>query len=570
MKQKIPSSKSILLLPIVLLAILLRFVLLDKFPPSLNWDEVSHGYNAYSILKTGKDEWGKMFPIANFRAYGDYPLPLNLYITIPSILFFGLNEFSIRFPHAILGVLTVIATYYFACGLTKKKNVGLLASLLVAIDPWTVFTSRFVLQSNLSVFLLTTSAALFFNREKAKAFLPLSIISLGLTLYSYHTTRIFSPLLLLALLIIYFVRNKLVNKNELISTAKKTKLVVNITLLLLFFAPLPFIFAKPEARARSNMIFLIDEGAKSKIIESRNNSKFSPLIARFIFNRPTYFIYNFSKNYLDYFSSDFLFFNGGTQYQFSIPNTGLLYLVNMPFFFLGLFILVKKARTDKNYQLILSWLLLSPIPASITQERYAVLRSTTMLPLPEIISALGFFAVLVWLKTKRKLKIFETLLIVIYFICLAYGLEKYLTNYVAEYPKNYSWVWQYGYKEVANYTKDNYSKYDKIIITKKYGEPHEFILFYQKWNPESFRNDPNLIRFGQSNWFWVDAFDKYYFVNDWQVKEMKLESGGEIDCSKSKCLLVTSPGNVPANWRKLKDIDFLDGKPAFEMYANSQ
>lgn len=137
---------------IILLGFLLRVVYLDKYPPAVSWDEVSHGYNAYSILTTGADEWGKKFPIFNFRAYGDYPLTLNLYTTIPSIAAFGLNEFSIRFPHAILGVLTVIATYFLGMGVTKRKSVSLLAALLVAIEPWTFFTSRIVLQQNLSVF----------------------------------------------------------------------------------------------------------------------------------------------------------------------------------------------------------------------------------------------------------------------------------------------------------------------------------------------------------------------------------------------------------------------------------
>jgi hypothetical protein len=80
-----------LLLLILAVAALARILFLSSNPPSLNWDEVSHGYNAYSILKTGRDEWGRLFPLSNFRAYGDYPLALNLYLTIPFIATLGLN-----------------------------------------------------------------------------------------------------------------------------------------------------------------------------------------------------------------------------------------------------------------------------------------------------------------------------------------------------------------------------------------------------------------------------------------------------------------------------------------------
>ena len=65
--------------------------------------------------------------------------------------------------------------------------------------------------------------------------------------------------------------------------------------------------------------------------------------------------------------------------------------------------------------------------------------------------------------------------------------------------------------------KENYDKYDKIIITKKHGEPHEFLLFFWPWDSQKYQDDPNLIRFEQSNWFWVDRFDKFYFVNDWEI-----------------------------------------------------
>ena len=93
------------LIAIIILSFLLRFVLLDKVPPSLNWDEVSQGYNAYSILKTGRDEWGVSFPVTNFRAYGDYPTTFYMYAAIPFIYLFGPSEFSVRLPAVIFGSL---------------------------------------------------------------------------------------------------------------------------------------------------------------------------------------------------------------------------------------------------------------------------------------------------------------------------------------------------------------------------------------------------------------------------------------------------------------------------------
>src|SRR3990167_4313254 len=120
---------------IVVLAAVLRFTLLTYNPPSLNWDEISHGYNAYSISKTGMDQWGQKFPIFNFRAYGDYPTTLNLYLTIPFVSLLGLSELSIRLPHAILGILTIVGSFFLVWGLTKNKNLSLLTAFLVAVSP---------------------------------------------------------------------------------------------------------------------------------------------------------------------------------------------------------------------------------------------------------------------------------------------------------------------------------------------------------------------------------------------------------------------------------------------------
>ena len=536
------------LLLIVVLGAILRFAYLTYNPPSLNWDEVSHGYNAYSILKTGMDQWGQRFPIFNFRAYGDYPTTLNLYLTIPFIAFFGLTDLTIRLPHAFLGVLTIVSVYFLTWGITKKRNVSLFAAFLSATEPWYIFTSRFVLQSNLSVFLLISSVACFVNRDKKKFLFPLSILLFTLTLFSYHTTRIFSPLFLIGIFLIFRdeIRNKMV--------------YVFASLFLILSA---YILISPNATARGNVLFIVDRGAIGKIESLRVSSNLPESVKRLIYNRPVYFAGQFLGNYVSYFSPQFLFLNGGTQYQFSIPGFGLLYPVSLPFFYIGLVLLIVKSLRDKNYRLLTLWLILSPVAASVTNESFAVVRATTMLPVPEVLIAIGFY----WALEKIDRRYIGAVLIA-YFGLYYIFMENYLVDYFTKYRVNYSWSWQYGYEQVVDYAKAHYGDYDKIIITKKYGEPHEYFLFFLNYDPAKYQNDANRIAFFQSNWYWVDRFDKFYFVNDWQVREMKLESGGKVDCNRIKCLLITSPGNYPDGWTKLSAFNFLDGKPAFEILNN--
>jgi 4-amino-4-deoxy-L-arabinose transferase-like glycosyltransferase len=533
---------------IVILGAILRFTSLSQIPPSLNWDEISHGYNAYSILKTGHDEWGQFFPVSNFRAYGDYPLALNLYLTIPFISILGLTQTAIRLPHAILGTLTIIAVYFLAEGITKSKKVGLIAAFLAAIDPWLLFPSRAVFQSNLSVFFLTSAMAVFVNREKNKWLMPISFLFLGLTLFSYHSTRIFSPLLLIVMIFFYWKEIK--------------RSYISIFFILLFFIPLPFILLNPASRARSNVVFIVDQGAINKIENLRATST-SPF-KKLLYNKVTYFGEKFIGNYVNYFSPRFLFLEGGTQYQFSVPNHGLLYLVNLPLFYLGLVFVFLQATKYKNktFRLLLFWLILAPIPAAITQDSSAVIRATTMLPIPEILISIGIYQVM------KLVPKYEILFSVVFVFAMFFSLENYLSIYIKSYRTNYSWSWQYGYEQIVDYAKTNYSKYDQIIVTKAYGEPHEYFLFFMKYNPAKYMSDKNKITFYQSNWYWVDHFDKFWFVNDWQMKDLITESKHVINCKNQKCLLVTTPNNAPKDWQKISEVKFLDGKIAFEMYEN--
>src|SRR3990167_8496580 len=115
------------LLLIIVGASILRLWQLGNVPISPDWDEVALGYNAYSILQTGKDEYGEFMPII-LRSFDDYKPALYAYCIIPFIKLFGLSTFSIRLPSAITGVLMIIGIYYligefFLFHKSKNENV---------------------------------------------------------------------------------------------------------------------------------------------------------------------------------------------------------------------------------------------------------------------------------------------------------------------------------------------------------------------------------------------------------------------------------------------------------------
>jgi len=532
--------KNLPLILIVLVAFLVRASRIDFLPPALNWDEVSHGYNAFSILKTGKDEWGRAFPLI-FRAFGDYKLPVYIYLTAISEFFLGLTPLAVRLPSILAGTGSVLFTYLLVKELFKTKEIALLSAFLLALEPWGLFLSRVAVEANVSVFLIIAGTYFFLKKKSLRA-----ALLFGLSVWTYNSARVFAPLLLLSLHHIY-----------------KPKFNLKYILLVaLFFLPMLYQLANPVGQARYSEVRIVDQGTVARLVENRNKMNLPNPLPRAIHNKITYFGAGFAKNYFSHFNPKFLFSTGGSDYQFNVQGHGLLYIINLPFLILGVITIVKKARSSKAHRLILVWLMLSPIASSLTRGAPHALRSMIVLPLPMVLSSLGLVSAWGLLRSKRVRLLFSA----IYIFALGMSVENYAMKAVFEYRETYSWSWQYGYEQVVDYVRDVYNDYDKVVITKKYGEPHEFFLFHWPWDPLEYQIDPNLNRFEQSNWFWVDAFDKFYFVNDWQVEDLVLESGGEIDCLSQSCLLVTSPNNAPKGFTKIKTIKFLDGVAAFEIY----
>ncbi len=519
-------------------ALVLRFFSVNGVPPAINWDEASLGYNAYSILNTGKDEWSRVMPLT-FEAFGDYKLPGYIYTLTPFIAIFGLNEFSVRLPSMLFGGLSVVFLYLIVKELSGDKKWALISSLLLAISPWHLFLSRIALEANLALsFFLCGLLLLSKGLNKSILLIPASLL-FGFSIFTYNSARIFVPLFLL--FFIFLIKDKIkINRTSIISA-----LIFSAFLIAGFY-----LAVFQDSSARYYWVRILDEGAISFLDQSRNASGYPPIITNLIYNRITYFIFNFCTNYFKHLSLQFLAISGGSNYQFSLQNYGMMYLAELPFLLFGFYQLLKL----KIGRLFLLWFLLAPIPAALTREAPHALRSIFMLGSIQIITAYGLISFGgIFSKNKLKLKIISTVLSISLIISVVYYLKIYFNNY----PVKYSQAWQYGYKEAVDTIGQNYEKYPRIYFTKKYGEPHIFYLFFSKYDPYKFQNNPDLVRYERSNWRWVDKLDKIFFLNDWElVNKLKDERNA---------LVIASPENVPPAGRHLKTIYFLDGSKAFEI-----
>lgn len=333
------SRSKFIFLFIILLSSILRFTWLDHFPPSLYTDEVNQGYNAYSILLTGRDEHGVLLPVS-LRSFGDWKPPLQTYLIIPFIYIFGLNETAVRLPSAILGVGTVILTYFLVKELLKNNlqvnKIALLTSFLLTISPWHILQSRAAMLVVVGLFFLELGILYFIKGVIKSRLMILSFLSFSLSIYSYYGLRVITPLTILILLITY--------KRQLTNLLKPLFLAFLISLILLL--PLIFGFLKEKdvvfGRARTVSVFY-ERGVKLKQWEliTQDGSFSSTVITRFFHNNLYMYGRNILQRFLSHFDGRYLFFNGDQAWPFQIPNMGILYLIESITFPAGLYFLYK-------------------------------------------------------------------------------------------------------------------------------------------------------------------------------------------------------------------------------------
>ncbi len=450
---------------LLLLASLLRLWDLGTLPNGLHWDEMDTGYQAYSLLTTGKDYFGNFLP-AFPHSFADFRTPVFIYSAVPFVASLGLSAVSVRLVAAVWGLLSIILIYLLVR--------DWLAPLIFALSPWHLQYSR----KSVETMSLTTCFLLglvcFQRGLRQPKWLILSALSFGLAMAAYSPGKLFVPLFLLALLFIY---------RKSLPAVPKKYLAIS-TIVMAFFGILVYgdaLFGKSGTRFHNVAIFT-DPTIATEINYQRQLSAessgrprtvgMSPsLFDKLLHNKPQVWVNSFLTNYLRTWGTDFLFIKGDPEprHSPSRDSIGMLHVVEIIPLFIGLFVLL---RTNNQRTLLLgTWLLLAPIPSALTRD--GGVHAARLLIL---------FPALAWTIT-LGLRRFPRSLLTTYYLLFTissfYIFGYYFTHYRFESAKPYQW----GYSGLIKTALAKESQYDRVIIDVAHDSPLMAYLFVTKFSP---------------------------------------------------------------------------------------
>ncbi len=530
-------------LPLILtIAFLIRFIDLNQ-TPALNPDEAALGYNAYSLILTGKDEHGASWPL-HFKSFGDYKPGGYVYLALPFVKFIGLTPLAVRLPNLIFSLLTIYFLYKLVFLLSKSNNLALISTMVLTLSPWHIHFSRGAWESSTALSFIVIGTFYFFKSIKEKFLLNFSLFTFCfvLSLYIYHSARLIAPLLALSLVILYF---KFLIK-------KIPQIIIPLILGVLLTFPVLFSFLNNGGTTRFGGVGLAaDLGPVNRSNELLNHHQNTKIINRIMHNKRILYVISWAQKYSSHFDLNYLVINGDEVPRSKVPEMGQIHLIELPLLILGLIYLLKsKIFNPKSKVFIICFLLISPLASSLTFQAPSALRALSMVIPLSILIACGIYYLYVLFLNHKSIIMNLTILFTI--ILYSYFIVYYLDSYFLHYAKRYPYAWQYEFDKLVPYVESQRFNFKNIYITNKYDQPYILFLFYSHYNPALIQSQIKLTPPDKYGFSTVLNYDNYHF--------------GKIDWNNipTNSLIIASDEIIPI--KPFKVINFPNNQPAFNIY----
>lgn len=521
------KSISILFLAIIFITSLsLRLYELGKVPNGLTTDEADMGYNAYSLIRTGEDVYGRKFPLF-FQSLDDYKPGIPIYSLIPAIKLFGLSEYSIRLVPALIASFTPLLMFFLLKLLyPKPAKIAPIAATLMVFAPWNIAISRATFQYIEMIFFYLIFFVVFLLAvKKNPKFLPMSFLLLGLTLYVYYAAVIYLPFICLILFYLY--------KHELFKNLRL--FIISAFILMLVSAPAIAHYKSLQSKSRFNVVSAFNPEVilPFSIAEMQQDKQEKTLFPSIIHNRRLVYANTVIANYFDYFNFDYLFTNSKTIRYFAVNGIGLFYLLELPFFLYGFYLMVtRRSREDK---LILGLLLIGPVPAMITLGTPFPHRALLFIMSVQVISAIGVAS------TYKYLRRFSYLFVGLYMVSIYFFLHQYYVHSPKEFiTETDNRAWFSTVRDAIPQVNALAPNYQKVVFTTLISRltPPVYFLFYNRVDPTIIQNKALL---------WTNEPPSYRQIY-YQIENIEFRSiDWQTDQNLKNTLFIGYPSEFPKN-----------------------
>ena len=468
------------------LALFLRIYNLSTNPGGFDQDEAVNGIDAYSIGQTFRDHHGNFLP-PMLESFEDWVSPTLTYITVPFIWVLGLSEFSVRLPVALIGAASVLVMYLLVKRLTRRKDLALLASFFLCIMPWSIMSSRWAIPPSIVTFFLLLTLYVYCRATDAKPrlwnFALVGLCAAVLT-YAYPTQKMFVPLLLGVLFLIDLIKKTTWRDlfQKFLAIGGPYLVLTSPLYLLVLLDPVKY-------NGRFNAVSIFQPGINP--------------------------IPEFFRQYLSYLLPNFYFVKDSGLISDHVPGIESTFNFLAVFYYLGIVLTIYSFFSKKPFiigkptcLLLLGWLVLFPIPASLTRDYYYELRIIHGLSLIIIFSVVGLGTFLDLIKSKSILSIIYGVIIVL----SATYLINFSLKYFEEYPALSANFYQYGTRQYSEYLLKNDDKFLSVKVDTNINMPYIFYLFYSGIDPHQYNySEINAKVDGKGGWLWVPKLGKYTF-----------------------------------------------------------
>lgn len=501
----IATHKTLLsFLLILVIAAFLRLYKLGQLPVGLTWDEAAIGYNGYGIATVHRDEWLNKMPVS-FKSFGDYKAAAAIYLDAVSTKVVRLTPFGIRLPMALAGIATTMAAFWIGKAIFEKEDLGLLTMLLVAISPLNVHFSRIAFESGIAVAFVAIGIVCVLHASKRPWLYIVGALSLSLSLYAYHSSKIAVPLFLLLLAWVMFKR------------LKQWAVFVGIAAVVFIVTLIPL--AKDSLYGHAaDRFFMTSQITNGKQLKPLNE------VATII-----------GSNYFAHFRLDFLVGGASSTLRHGNGEFGILSYIEFGLILVALFSLFKQGKLKKHLWVV-AFIAIAILPAAIGDDAPHSNRAHLIVPWIQVLAVFGFEFLLTHIPKKKQLMAWIAL-IVLLTVELCWQVSVYRRVYASSAAAEF----QYGYQEAVTYARSQEGSVHGVLFTNGYGQAYIYILLFKRLTPIEYQQGA---------------------LANYEIRDLNWSS----DKNRKNILIVGTPKEIPADAPNIvKQIAFPDGSIAFRI-----